>query len=508
MNSVKTSCMLIIFLFLQISSSLCQTKQKNLPQYFSTLSENQDFNGNVLVAEDGKVIYEDSFGYADFSNKDLNSINILFPIASISKTFTATAILQLHEKGKLNVNESVTKYIPEFPYPEIKIRNLLSHTSGLPPYNAFFDSIKSIHPDTVFTNNVFINELHKNPLPLLYKPGEKGNYDNTNYIVLALLIEKVSGINEYSIYIKKNILDPAGMDSTTFSSLSGYKGYKQFAYPHLYLHMWNNFPVNSNTINYIYEYWHAYQFSGFGDYISTIHDLLKYDEALYNGVILNRKTLEMAYKTVLLNDGTVNPNYFGLGWDIEKDSSMGKVVYHSGAVTGLSCILLRNITKHQTVILFDNSHYNAYEKAINALKILNGRKVEYPPKSIAKIFGRVLINQGIITAKDTLYELMKDTINYELSESELNALGYDFMNKNNPYHLIEDPKYNEALETFKFNMELFPSSWNVYDSYGEALLKTDQKDKAIKMYKKSIELNPNNENGKKILEELLKDENN
>ena len=143
--------------------------------------------------------------------------------------------------------------------------------------------------------------------------------------------------------------------------------------------------------------------------------------------------------------------------------------------------------------------------ASNALKILNNIPVPYPKKSIAKIYARVLLSNGPDAARDTLNRLMGDTVHYHLSEDEMNSLGYDFMggiNNPNPYRFSEESKYAEAIEIFKLNMQLFPGSWNVYDSYGEALLKVGQKEEAIKMYKKSIELNPKNEGGKEVLEKL------
>jgi len=230
---------------------------------------------------------------------------------------------------------------------------------------------------------------------------------------------------------------------------------------------------------------------------------LKYDQALYNGKLLTAATLKEAFVPVMLNDGTVNPGEFGLSWEMEKDTSLGKIVYHSGAATGLSCIILRNISKHQTVILFDNAHFNAHETATNAMTILNGKKIPYPRKSIANIYGRLLVSRGPVIAADTLYELMKDTVNYELSEDEINSLGYDLMGANNTFRFPEALRYADAVEALKINMELFPLSWNVYDSYGESLVKVGRKEEAIKMYKRSIELNPGNEVGKKALADLL-----
>lgn len=506
---MKLSLKISLLIFVYTQTLHAQNVKTKLEEYFSALRENQKFNGDILVAENGKAIYEQSFGYSDFTTKDVNTKSTVFPIASLSKTITATAILQLAQSGKLKINDPAAKYLTEFPYPAITIRHLLSHTSGLPPYNAYFDSAKKQYPDKVFTNTDFMNGLVKNKKPLIYSPGEKGNYDNINFIVLALILEKVSGMT-YSNYIQKYILEPAGMTNTAFFPLKLQYAQNRnatFAFPHLNPHLYSDSLVKANTVPYIASYWRAYNFNGFGDYVSTTYDLLKYDQAYYNGKLLNDAILKEAFTPVKLNNGTNNPVNFGLGWEIEKDTSLGKVVYHSGVATGLSCILLRNISRHQTIIIFDNTHYNAYEIASNALKVLNGVQVPYPKKSIAKIYARVLLSSGANAARDTLNILKKDTLHYLLNEDEMNSLGYDFMggsNNPNPYHFPEEHKYKEAVETFKLNMELFPNSWNVYDSYGEALLTIGRKDEAIKMYKKSIELNPKNEGGKKVLEQLLK----
>jgi CubicO group peptidase (beta-lactamase class C family) len=502
MNKKLLITFVLLLILVKISG---QSKEKIIGDYFNALVKNQQFSGNVLVVDNNTIIYQGSFGFSDHSTKTPNKSDITFPIASISKIFTATAILQLREKGSLKITDPVAKYLPGFPYSEITIRHLLSHTSGLPPYNAYFDKEKKENPDKVFTNKDFLPGVIANKQPLIYQPGEKGNYDNINYLILALIVEKVSGIS-YEKYIKKNILRPVGMKETLLFPLPEQFNkveIKNYAFPHVYLHLYDEVPVKSSSIAYVKEYWHSYGFRGFGDYVSTIRDLWKFDEALYNHKLLKQETLEEAFVPIKLNNGKNNSDEFGLGWEIEKDSTMGKLVYHSGAAMGLSSNILRNVTKHQTVILFDNAHFNAHENATKVMMLLNGKKVEAPKKSIAKIYGSILYNKGATEAKETLETLKKDTLNYYLSENEMNVLGYDFMGNSNPYHLPEKHFYKQAVETFKTNAYLFPNSWNAYDSYAEALLKNGQKEEAIKMYQRSIALNPDNKNGKKILEELL-----
>jgi CubicO group peptidase (beta-lactamase class C family) len=212
---MKKRVSIIFILLFSLTYVSGQTKQAVLQNYFSTLAANGQFNGNILVAEKGRVIYEESFGYADFEKGIFNKKNTPFPIASLSKTLTATAILQLEQTGKLNVSHPVKKYLSWFPYESVTIRHLLSHTSGLPPYNAFFDSLRKKQPETIFTNADFKDVVVSSPKVLLYQPGEKGNYDNVNFVVLALLIEYISGTT-YSNYIAKHVLQPANMTETRF----------------------------------------------------------------------------------------------------------------------------------------------------------------------------------------------------------------------------------------------------------------------------------------------------
>lgn len=491
-------------LFTGVSVS-AQSKRKNIDQYFKALVKNQQFSGRVLVIEHDKIVYENWSGYADIEKRTAVTKSIRFPIASISKLFTATAILQLKENGLLRVSDPVVMHLPSFPYDGITIRHLLSHTSGLPPYNAFFDKFRKEQPGKTFTNSDFMAGVLSNKQPLIYQPGEKGNYDNINYLVLALIVEKVSG-ETYENFISTHILRPSGMNVTTYFPLSGQfnqDGIKNYAYPHVYLRLYDTVPVRSNTIPYVRDYWHSYGFNGFADYVSTIGDLWNFDKAIRSNKLLKQETLDEAYIPVAFNNGNSNPELFGLGWEVEQDSSSGKMVYHSGAAMGLSVNLLRNLKKNQTVIFFDNMHFNAHENAGNIMRLLNGRKVDMPRRSIAKVYGSVLLSKGAVAAREVLENLRKDSVNYYLSEDEMNSLGYDFMGNTNPYHLPEKHFFKEAVETLKTTVELFPDSWNAYDSYAEALLADGAKQEAIKMYQQSLRLNPDNGNAKKVLEKLL-----
>jgi CubicO group peptidase (beta-lactamase class C family) len=503
-----TYALVLVFIWplaCHLSYAIAEGRVRDLDRYFRVLAANQGFNGNVLAAEHGKIVFERSFGYSDFSEHRLNRKGISFPIASVSKLLTATAILQLVQQDRIQLADPVVKYLPTFPFAEITIRHLLSHTSGLPPYNAFFASLQEKSPDRVFTNVDILPQLNAKRLPLIYPPGSKGNYDNINYIVLALIIEKVSG-ELYRGYIDEHILKPAGMTHTRFMPLSyqyaELKSSGNFSFPHIHPHMYSDTAVRANTVPYVVSYWHAYAFTGFGDYVSTTHDLLKLDQAYYGASLLSKSIRDTAFTPIKLNDGSENPEGFGLGWEMEKDQSQGKIVYHGGAATGLSCILLRNITKQQTIILFDNDHSNAHQIADGALKIMNGESIPRPRKSGAKLYVQRLLRDGPDPARHTLQALRTNTTDYELDEDEMNSIGYDLMGDSNVYHLPEEHHLSEALEVFRTNTELFPQSWNVYDSYGEALRKAGRTDEAIQMYERSLQLNRSNESARKALSEM------
>lgn len=483
---------LLILFSIAASNVLAQSKRINLDKYFSTLSEIGQFNGGVLIAENGNVLYEKSFGYADFSNKRKNNNESSFPIASITKTFTSTAILQLRENGKVSLSDPASKYLPDFPYPEVTIRQLLSHTSGLPIYDTLFYSLIPKNPDTVFTNEDIISACISKKAPLIFKPGENFSYNNLNYNILALIIEKTSGLS-YEYYLKKHIFIPAGMKSTSLSTFFNRKDKhlsKRYALKNLYTNEreWADTAAQYRSI-------YSFNFEGHGDIISTTHDLFSYDQALSNGSLLSDATLKEAFTPVKLSNGKDNVQRYGLGWIIKQDTSKGEIVKHDGGLPGGRSMLLRNNSKHQTIIIFDNTANNVIPIADNALSILNGDTIEKPKRSGAKIYGITLADNGIEAANEAMTRIQNDTSTYYISDDEMNSLGYAFMANN---------KNDQAEITFKQNIQLFPESWNAYDSYGEVLLKIGKKQDAIKMYQKSLALNPDNENGKNVLGQLLK----
>ncbi len=506
-KKIKKAFFLAAIFFAGFSLSIsAQDVTNKLDSFFNSLDNYKQINGSVLIAEKGNIVYEKYFGFADLQDKIKNNDSTEFSLASISKVFTSTAILQLKERGKLKLDDALIKYFPCFPYPGITIRNLLSHTSGLPDYELYEKQINE-NPDKIFTIKDVIPSLKMWKQPLNPAPGTKWKYSNTNFCLLALLVEKLSGLS-FQKYVQQHIFIPSKMYHTFFqndmNAVRNKNAAINYDHPFLYTSAYRDVD-NINQFR-----WRLYNASGFvgqGNIETTGNDLLKFDEALYSGKLLKPATLQEAFTPTKLNNGEnanadigIGKASYGLGWFIFNDTTNGKIVWHTGGQPGALSIFLRNITKKQTVIMFDNEfHKSLYANAVNAMHILNGEPIITKKVSLVQDYGSTLAEKGVDAAFCLLQEMRADSAHYYLNEDDMNELGLRLL-----YEAKFDGHDELALEVLKLNTLFFPNSFNTYDSYGEALAKTGKKEEAIFMYKKSLELNPGSEGGKKALEELQK----
>lgn len=492
----------LALLILSRGSVLAQSVSTRLDSCFTELFNIHEFNGNVLVAENGTPVYQRSFGYSDVEHQVPNTPASSFQLASASKVFTSVAILQLKEKGKLKLDDPVSKYLPGFLFPNITIRHLLSHTSGLPDFQ-IFEALHREDTSKIFTNDDIIPALKKFNRPLMFEPGENWAYSNTGYGLLSSIIEKVSRL-KYQDYLQKYICRPAGMTSTyvktslvTTNDSNFANGYDYQSYSPSRLQRVENFKRNKIPSIILAG------ITGPGNIVSTTKDLLSFDNALYNGKVLHETSLKEAFTPVTLKNGKTptlgwanGKSYYGLGWMILCDDSFGKIVWHSGGAPGMVTVFMRNITRSQTVIVLDNvTHRGLHAQGVNAMYILNKGPLSKEKKSLAHEYTIALFEKGVDYAATRFNDLKADTANYFMNEGALNACGLD---------LLFDGYHAQALEVLKINTLLYPGSWNVYDSYGEALWFSGKREEAIAMYQKSIKMNPGNEGGKKALEDILK----
>lgn len=316
-----------------------------------------NLNGSIIYADQGKIIYQNTSGYKSLKTKSKLTPNSLFDLASISKQFTAAAILQLVYKDSLNFDDLIVKYLPSLPYDNVTIRNLLTHTSGLPEY---LDYEESFRTDTPFTNQMLL-EFYSCDIPdMIATPNDSFEYVNTNYALLALIIEVVSG-QSFVDYVRANILIPAGMTNTyfytelpTLSHLDVCKG-----------HLNDGSQEKDNILN-----------SVLGDksMYSTADDLFKWYKAYYlDYKIVPKNWVENA----MIPHNIVRNGYptelYGYGFRIEEHPLNRKLVYHGGLWRGFHHVMTYRPDDNKFLLFLSNYRNRAHNgKTKIILGIIDG----------------------------------------------------------------------------------------------------------------------------------------
>ena len=369
------------FLVLMLAASSTQAQSIAMDSLFETLNRQGLFNGCVLVAEDGKPVYEKAFGYANFSTrKPLNNQSI-FELASVSKQFTAMANMQLHEKKKLDYEDDIRKYFPLLPFENIHISHLLHHTSGIPEFLQWNE--KQVDVKRVNDNHDILAALVKNKTPVYSKPGEQWAYSNTNYVLLALIVEKVSGIS-FADYLTKNIFSPAGMSNThVYPQRSASQRLENFAEGYLYDPKKDSFVISDSIEGNRYQYY----FDGVaGPYgiSSTAEDMLKWDKALNSDKLISSEEQQLGYMPSMLNNGkpaAIMGFAYGFGWLIQQPKEhTGKIYLHTGGYPGYTTIISRYPEKNKVIIILTNTSNitNIFQLWAATEDILFNRPFEIP----------------------------------------------------------------------------------------------------------------------------------
>ena len=315
---------------------------KKIDDFIMNLHKTRGFNGNVLVAKHGKIIYEKAIGWADYLHRDSLKVNSQFELASVTKTMTSTAILMLMERGKLKLDDDVKKFFPDFPYDGITIRLLLTHRSGMMNYVYFIDGIyRSEHRNMkkgITNKDAMAMIAQYKPRPF-NKPNARFLYNNSNFMVLGSIVEKVSGI-PYAQFMKENVFIPAGMAHTAVYSKAVYDkipvdvvGHDRGQWKYSVAQNFLDGPVGDKGI------------------YSTVGDLWLFDRALRTGRLLKQATMDSAY--VARNPMIHGHFSYGYGWRIFE--APGKqVIYHTGWWHGFRHIYLRDIKDDITIVMLSN----------------------------------------------------------------------------------------------------------------------------------------------------------
>ncbi|MBC8053070.1 MAG: beta-lactamase family protein [Sphingobacteriaceae bacterium] len=315
---------------------------KRIDAFMKNLHRTRNFNGNVLVARKGKIIYQNAIGWADYLRRDSLEIDYQFELASVSKPMTATAVLMLIDQGKIKLEQNVKDFFPDFPYEGITVKMLLSHRSGMMNYVYFVDGIwrKERKDQKIGITNQDVMRIIADRKPTPYtSPNRKFHYNNSNYMVLAAIVEKVSGM-KFSQFMKENIFEPSGMKNTAVYSKAEYDkipvkviGHDRGTWRYSVVQNFLDGPVGDKGI------------------YSTVRDLYLFDRALKKGNLVSKALLDSAYTGH--NDLVRGHFNYGYGWRLFNGGGH-RVVYHTGWWHGFRHIYLRDLTADVTIVLLTN----------------------------------------------------------------------------------------------------------------------------------------------------------
>ncbi|WP_413670408.1 serine hydrolase domain-containing protein [Mucilaginibacter sp. Mucisp86] len=315
---------------------------KKIDAVMQELHRTRGFNGNVLVAKKGKIVYEKAIGWADYLHRDSLKIGSQFELASVTKTMTSTAILQLMERGKLKLDDDVKKFFPDFPYDGVTIRLLLTHRSGMMNYVYFIDDIyrkNHLNQRKGLTNAEAMKMIADNKPTRFNEPNKRFLYNNSNFMVLGSIIEKVSGMS-YAQFMQENVFKPASMAHTHVYSKAVYDkipvdvvGHDRGQWRYSVVQNFLDGPVGDKGI------------------YSTVGDLFLFDRALRAGLLLKPATLDSAY--VPRNPMVHGHFSYGYGWRTFTAPGQ-EVIYHTGWWHGFRHIYLRDMKNDITVVLLTN----------------------------------------------------------------------------------------------------------------------------------------------------------
>ncbi|HET9430635.1 MAG TPA: serine hydrolase domain-containing protein [Chitinophagaceae bacterium] len=318
-----------------------------LGNYFDEKLIRRGFNGGILVAKEGNIIYEKYTGRTDLRKIDTLTDSTALHVASVGKTFTAVAILKLVQENKLSLNDSLSKFFPDFPYPGITVKMLLNHRSGLPNYVYFMPNSKW-DEEVYASNQDVLNVLYTEKPNKTFTAGRRFSYSNTNYILLAMIIEKISGLR-FPDYMQQAIFKPLRMNHTyVFTLADSTKATQSFNY---------------NNSHWQYDFLEG----TYGDknIYSTARDMLKWDQALYTDQLIGRTLLDSAFAPYSFErPGTHN---YGLGFRLLLIPNGKKVIYHFGRWHGFNAAFARLTDEKVTIIIMGNKFTrNVYTAAKNA----------------------------------------------------------------------------------------------------------------------------------------------
>ncbi|WP_306350633.1 serine hydrolase [Flavobacterium sp. '19STA2R22 D10 B1'] len=479
------SLLIVLSIFASCSSiSKTETSKKNiqsqqLDSLFNFCHSNGMFNGAILVAKHDSIIYKKSFGFTNEETKKKITPESVFYIASVSKQFTAMGIMILQEQGKLSYDDKINDFFPNYPeyLKNITVRQLLNHTSGI--------TDKEYYKLTNPSNKDVLDMLLKQD-SLELENGKTFRYSNAGYVMLALIIQKISG-KPIDQFFNQEIFEPLKMQNTTATKTAVEKISTKV----------DGYNLIGSKVDY------TSSVIGPGGIYSTLNDIEKWNKALNSNKLISKKTLNEAFKNGKLNKDSITINMngqeygYGFGW-MPYNKNEKEYVQHDGFVESYRSLIKKNLTDGYDYIFLTNQGaklaMNELTKSIDM--ILDQSKYQKPKiPVINKILSELNLNGSSDLASNVKNKIDKNPTDYIYDEISINELAYTFLRDNQP---------KTAIEVFKLNTELNPNSANTFDSLAEGYFSNKQFKLSTENYQKSIELNPENKNAKVMIERIGK----
>jgi CubicO group peptidase (beta-lactamase class C family) len=424
------------------------------------------FSGIVLVAEKGSIKFHKAYGLANRDSKTPNTLNTLFDIGSMNKTFTSIVVKQLVSEGKLNFEDKLTDYINAFKDPnasKITINHLLNHESGFGDYHTqdYFDLPLSERKLSAIVERAKSYELN-------FEPGEEEDYSNLGYVILGAIIEKASG-KTYFDNVNERIVKPLNLKNTFLNDFSNLEDRIAHGYLYSPLGVLEEASPTQDVPN------------PDGGFLSTTEDIMTFYRSYY-------------YDDLLLSEDIKSNDPF---FNYLKTLPEGKATGSAGGFEGFNSVIFQVISSDLTIIVFANMDEPVAEHLGQDILSLSRGETPDKPKLPAIQNVREAFNEKGVDFVKTNFESL--TVNFHPDDPKdiiLNDLGYAYLYGANDL--------DKAVKLFKLNTEMFPDIANCWDSYGEALSKQGKKKEAIAAYQKALSIRPNLESAKNALKELKK----
>lgn len=440
---------------------------------FLNRSAANGFSGSVLVAMKGEILLSKGYGWADRQLKVANRPSTVFNIGSVTKQFTAAAILKLQEAGKLKTTDTLSAWFPGVPSDKqgITIHQLLTHTSGLSPRTGGFRYDKA--GKAQFLRECFDSEL-------MYPPGTRHTYANANYIVLAALVEAASGL-EYESFLRKHFWEPLQMHHTGYQNTGLGRG--QFAHGYYYNYTegeWIDWGITRQHLPDMPDHWYSI---GKGDIYSTVEDLYTWHRALERHTVLSPESKQLL-ETAYVPENEAQTSYYGYGWAIYATSGGRKVVAHNGSNGIYFADFLRYVEDDLVVIALANIRLNPQSENVAWQVAAMVSDPEYQATPIPKNTYELVFDfmRGHAPAEaPRLAGFIKNNTGSSLEDKALlNRIGFTQVSEN------RNTAWGIAL--LRLNTALFPDDGNLWDSLGEGYFLLNDAARARESFEKALEL--------------------